>query len=91
LVDKIKIKSKIVNQEEIMNNLFGVRLKSARLMNGLSMDQLARRLEPGISKQAIGKYEKGRAFPNSENLMALTQALMPSTMLSRFLKITMCL
>lgn len=58
-----------------MNDLFSVRLKSARLMNGLSMDQLARRLEPGISKQAIGKYEKGRAFPNSENLIALTQAL----------------
>ncbi len=58
-----------------MKDIFAQRLKSARLMAGISMQDLADRLGSRITKQAIGKYEKGLAYPNSENLIALARAL----------------
>ena len=38
---------------------FGVRLRAARKMAGMSMEDLAQRLGGMVTKQAIGKYEKG--------------------------------
>ncbi|HNR69508.1 MAG TPA: XRE family transcriptional regulator [bacterium] len=58
-----------------MEAVFAQRLKSARVMQGFSMAELAARMGNRISKQAIGKYEKGLAVPNSENLIALARAL----------------
>ena len=54
---------------------FGERLKNARKMAGLSMEALAKKAEDLISKQAIGKYEKGKMKPSGEVLMALSRAL----------------
>lgn len=51
------------------------RLISARKMAGLSLQELSERLEAGISKQAINKYEKGIARPSSEILQQIAQAL----------------
>lgn len=54
---------------------FAERLISARKMAGLSLQDLSERLEAGISKQAINKYEKGSVRPSSKILMQLAQAL----------------
>ena len=58
-----------------MINEFGQRLRSARKMAGVSMDGLARATGSLVSKQAIGKYEKGQINPSSEVLLALAKAL----------------
>ncbi len=54
---------------------FGERLKNARKMAGLSMEALAKKAGDLISKQAIGKYEKGKMKPSGDVLMALSRAL----------------
>jgi transcriptional regulator with XRE-family HTH domain len=54
---------------------FGQRLKAARVMAGLSMDDLVKRMEGRISKQAISKYENGLMMPDSSVLIALAEAL----------------
>jgi len=54
---------------------FPERLKAARLMNGYSMQDLENKLEKKISKQAIGRYEKGLMKPSQQNLFLLCQAL----------------
>ena len=51
----------------IMKNTFAHRLKSARKMNGLSMQALADMA--GISKQMISKYEHAKSLPDSEKLI----------------------
>jgi Zn-dependent peptidase ImmA (M78 family)/DNA-binding XRE family transcriptional regulator len=56
-----------------MKTLFASRLKRARTMACLSMDELA--LYVGISKEAIRKYEHAEAMPNSEKLIKLCAAL----------------
>ena len=66
----------VVNQEvTIMINEFGKRLYSARKMAGLSMAALAEKSGAVVSKQAIGKYEKGLINPASDVLIALASAL----------------
>ncbi len=62
-------------QEKEMLDLFGLRLKSARKMTGLSMDELAQKMGKIITKQAISKYEKGKMRPSSEILIKLAKAL----------------
>ncbi|MHB8790150.1 MAG: helix-turn-helix domain-containing protein [Desulfobulbaceae bacterium] len=54
---------------------FGQRLHSARKMAGLSMEALAQATGSLVSKQAIGKYEKGQINPSSEVLLALSKVL----------------
>ena len=54
---------------------FGQRLRSARKMAGMSMEALAQATGSLVSKQAIGKYEKGQTNPGSEVLLALAKAL----------------
>lgn len=58
---------------------FGERLKSARLMMGLSLEDLAQRVESTITKQALHKYENGTMKPGSEILTSLCKALGVST------------
>ncbi len=58
-----------------MNEVFAKRLKSARVMAGLSQDELVQRMDGFVSKNAISKYEKGIMTPNSEVLIALAKAL----------------
>lgn len=57
------------------NEIFSRRLKSARLMRGLSMDGLCDKMKKNVSKQSISKYENGKMMPDSTTLIALSQAL----------------
>lgn len=50
------------------------RIRRARVLRGLSLEDLAQRLGD-ISKQALSKFEKGAAVPNSARLLQLAQAL----------------
>lgn len=60
----------------MMNQIFAQRLKSARVMAGMSLQKLADKLEgTAVSRQALHKYEKGVALPGSPVLIALSKAL----------------
>ncbi len=50
------------------------RIRRARLLRGLSLEEVAQRLGD-ISKQALSKFEKGAAAPNSTRLLQLAKAL----------------
>lgn len=52
---------------------FADRLKDARRTCGLSQEELAERLE--VSRQAVGKWEQGQAYPELEKLLALCAVL----------------
>lgn len=54
---------------------FPERLKSARLMQGLSLQALADRMGNLVSKQALSKYEQGAMRPDGEVMTALCRAL----------------
>ncbi len=54
---------------------FGERLKSARLMNGLSLQDLADKIDNRVTKQALSKYEQGKITPDSEMIGILAEAL----------------
>lgn len=58
-----------------MNNIFAERLKSARQLNGMSLQDLADALGKEISKQALHKYEKGEVIPDSERIQSLCKVL----------------
>ena len=58
-----------------LKNVFGARLKNARVINGMSMDDLCAKMNNFVSKQTISKYESGKMLPNSTNLIALANAL----------------
>jgi len=58
-----------------MNKLFSERFKSARILNGFSLQDLADALGNKISRQALHKYEKGEVIPDSEMIRYLSQAL----------------
>jgi Zn-dependent peptidase ImmA (M78 family)/transcriptional regulator with XRE-family HTH domain len=58
-----------------MSSLFAERFKSARLMNGLSLQDLADKLNNKISRQALHKYEKGAVVPDSDMLGLLCEAM----------------
>lgn len=51
------------------------RIKMARLMAGYSLQELSNKTDNAITKQAIGKYEKGLMKPSFENLQAISSAL----------------
>jgi Zn-dependent peptidase ImmA (M78 family)/DNA-binding XRE family transcriptional regulator len=53
----------------------GERIKLARKKAGLSLRDLADKMENLVSAQAIGKYERGEMSPGSEVLTALSKAL----------------
>ena len=54
---------------------FAERLKSARLMKGLSLQDLADEIDNRVTKQALSKYEKGQVIPDSEMTGILADAL----------------
>lgn len=56
-----------------MKSPFAHRLKTARLMSGLSQEELAQGL--GITKQAVSKYENGAMLPDSSILLHLAKVL----------------
>jgi len=58
-----------------MNQLFAERFKSARLMNGFSLQNLSDNLGNKITRQALHKYEKGEVLPDSEMTELLCEAL----------------
>jgi Zn-dependent peptidase ImmA (M78 family)/DNA-binding XRE family transcriptional regulator len=58
-----------------MNKLFSERFKSARILNGFSLQDLADALGNQISRQALHKYEKGEVIPDSEMMSRLSKAL----------------
>lgn len=54
---------------------FSERLKSARIMKGYSLQDLADQLDNQLTKQALNKYEKGLMKPDTETLLLLCNAL----------------
>lgn len=58
-----------------MENIFAKRLKSARLLSGLSLRELADKLTIALSAQALNLYEKGRRKPDSSIIVAFSEAL----------------
>jgi Zn-dependent peptidase ImmA (M78 family)/DNA-binding XRE family transcriptional regulator len=55
--------------------LFGTRLKSARLLNGFSLQDLADALDGKLTKQSLHRYEKGEVVPDNEITGWLSDAL----------------
>jgi len=58
-----------------MKEIFAKRLKSARLLAGLSQDKLVKAIDHQVSKNAVAKYERAEMMPNSKVLIALAKAL----------------
>ena len=58
-----------------MEHEFSQRLVAARKMAGMSLEGLSQATGALVSKQAISKYEQGKAMPGSEVLLALARAL----------------
>ena len=58
-----------------MENVFGNRLVSARKMAGMSLQDLENELDKFVSRQALHKYEQGKMKPDSQVLIALSNAL----------------
>jgi len=58
-----------------MKAQIGNRIKSARLLAGLSLRELANALDGIVSHNAISKYEKGEMMPDSKVLIALSKVL----------------
>lgn len=56
-------------------NIFPARLKSARLMRGMSLQGLSGAMGEAVSKQTLSKYERGQSRPDSTMLIALCRAL----------------
>ncbi len=57
-----------------MNQLFAERFKSARRLNGFSLQDLENKIDKKVSRQALHKYEKGAVLPNSETVALLCDA-----------------
>lgn len=57
------------------SNVFGRRLNQARLIKGISMEELGQSVQPSVSRQAINKYEKGQSMPDSRMLISLGRVL----------------
>ena len=55
--------------------MIGSRLRSARAASGLSLRDLALKIETLVTPQAIGKYERDEDMPSSRVLLALSGAL----------------
>lgn len=61
--------------KDVINQRFAERFKSARMLNGFSLQDLADKLNNKISRQALHKYEKGEVIPDSEMMGHLIGAL----------------
>lgn len=58
-----------------ITNIFSRRLKQARKMRGLSLEELSNAMSNAVSRQAINKYEQGKMMPDSRMLLSLSSAL----------------
>lgn len=58
-----------------MKDYFSTRLLAARRMAGLSLQDLADRMNGAVSKQALSRYEKADMLPGSAILIGLSRAL----------------
>ncbi|MBN2522844.1 MAG: ImmA/IrrE family metallo-endopeptidase [Bacteroidales bacterium] len=58
-----------------MKEIFAKRLKSARILSGLSQDELVVRIGNIVSKNAISKYEKGEMMADGKVIISLSKAL----------------
>ena len=58
-----------------IKEIFAQRLQRARIMKGLSMEQLCNAMDNKISKMSISKYETCKATPDSSIIIALAAAL----------------
>lgn len=58
-----------------MKGFFPDKLKTARMMRGLSLEALSLKMEGLVTKQALSKYEKGKMQPSETVLQALAEAL----------------
>lgn len=58
-----------------MERLINDRLKSARILKGMSLQDLADKLNNSISRQGLHKYETGIVNPDIEMLKKLSEAL----------------
>lgn len=58
-----------------MDRILPQKLRTARLMRGLSMEALTRRMDGLITKQAVSKYEQGKMQPTPTVVKALSTAL----------------
>ena len=56
-------------------SVFSQRLKQARILKKMSLDQLVASIGGVVSKQSISKYESAKMMPNSNVLVALAVAL----------------
>jgi len=54
-----------------MENIVSYRIKNARLLRGMSQQDVADELE--VSKQMVSKYEKGTSMPSSPRLLKLSK------------------
>lgn len=57
------------------NNPFGNRLKLARKMAGMSLQDLSDQLGSVVTKQALNRYELGEMNPSSQTLIAIAKIL----------------
>lgn len=60
---------------ESIENIFGNRLKLARKMAGMSLQDLSDALHSEVTKQSLNKYEMGLMKPTSEVLISLSKIL----------------
>ena len=58
-----------------MKDIVAKRIKSARVMAGLSLRELSQKMENTVSYNAIAKYEKAEMMPDSKVLISLSKAL----------------
>ncbi len=58
---------------DLVNIIFGMKMRQARAEVGLSLTELARRA--GISASYLTEIEKGRKYPRNDKIMALAGAL----------------
>lgn len=58
-----------------MKAVFAERFKSARLMKGFSLQDLADALGNQLSRQALHRYEKGEVIPDAEKINLLSKTL----------------
>jgi len=64
-----------VNTKTMDKETIGKRIKSARLLRGLTMDELIARMTHKVSKITISRYERGAMTPRLEVLDDLAKAL----------------
>lgn len=59
----------------MINQIFAERFKSARVLKGLSLQDLSDQLGNLVSRQALHRYEKGEVIPDSKMIRLLSGAL----------------